>query len=307
MIRRREFLELAAAAVTGSQLMSAFAESPSTKAETVRDRLWVFCNPINADYDIVGHRSVISPFESAMYLGIPNIEMVNQYPKPGIPPSEDGFYQAWRSPFDLYAFPLKLLRRVVWSIVGAGGKTNPEERREVIAMARRTPNIIGITMDDFFHEDGTASLSPRQLQDIQKELKQSGKPLDLYVTLYTRQIHANIVDHLNQIDVITLWTWETAELENLEANLLKLEKIAPKSRKILGCYTTTLTPHHNPEWTPLPVPAMKKQCETGLRWLEEGRIEGIMIYGNFLDFGWKVVDWTRDWIQRVGDTTLSRS
>jgi hypothetical protein len=306
MMQRRKFFEIAAAAVAGSQFSPALGEVFPARPDTVRDRLWVFCNPINADYGIVGHRSVISPLESAIYLGIPNIEMVNQYPKRGIPPTDDGFYQAWRSPFELYAYPLKVMRRVVWSIVGASGKTNPDERRDVIQMARRTPNIAGISMDDFFRENGTASLTPAQLQDVQKELKTPEKKLDLYVTLYTRQINANITDYLNQIDVITLWTWETAELENLEANLLKLEKITPKSRKILGCYTTAYHAHHNPGWTALPVPTMRKQCELGLRWLQEGRIEGIMIYGNFLDLGWDVIGWTRDWIDRVGDATLSR-
>lgn len=43
------------------------------------------------------------------------------------------------------------------------------------------------------------------------------------------------------IDVVTLWTWETAELANLETNLTKLEKLAPKARKLLGCYPSVLS------------------------------------------------------------------
>lgn len=301
-MNRRTFLELAAAA--SSQVIPAISQVCSVKSGTVRDRLWVFCNPINADYDIVGRRSVISPLESALYLGIPNIMMVNQYPDPNIKPGEDGFYQAWRPPFELYAYPMKkLLKRVVWSIVGAGGKTNPDERREVMDMARKTPNIVGITMDDFFRKGG-ASLTPDQLRGIQHELKQSPKRLDLYVTLYTRQLNDPIVEYLNQIDVVTLWTWETPDLENLESNLTKLEQLAPKTRKILGCYTTAFNPRHNPRWTALPLPAMRQQCETGLRWLKQGRLDGIMIYGNFLDFGWEVIEWTRDWVQSVGEVSL---
>jgi len=303
-MNRRNFLGLATAVATSTQISPALGQVCSVQSGTVRDRLWVFCNPINADYDIVGRRSVISPVESALYLGIPNLMMVNQYPKPNIQPTEDGFYQAWRSPFDLYAYPSKkLLKRVVWSIVGAGGKTNPSERREIMEMARQTPNIVGITMDDFFRKGG-ASLTPDQLRDIQHELKQPEKKLDLYVTLYTNQLNDPIVEYLNQIDVVTLWTWETGDLANLETNLKKLEQIAPKTRKILGCYTTAYDPRHNPKWMALPVPTMQKQCETGLRWLKDGRIDGIMIYGNFLDFGWEVIDWTRDWVQRVSEIAL---
>ena len=85
--------------------------------------------------------------------------------------------------------------------------------------------------------------------------------------------------------MITLWTWETAELANLEANLAKLEKLAPKSRKLLGCYTASLDPKGTPRWTAMPVPVMQRQCETGLRWLREGRIDGIIIYGTAMDLG----------------------
>jgi len=303
-MNRRDFLGIATATAASSQISAALGQVRTAQADTVRDRLWVFCNPINADYNMVGRRSAISPIESALYLGIPNLMMVNQYPEAGIEPAQDSFYQEWRSPFELYAYPAKkLLKRVVWSIVGAGGKTNPNERREVMQMARKTPNIVGITMDDFFRKGG-ASLTPDQLRDIQHELKQPQKPLDLYVTLYTNQLNDPIIDYLNQIDVVTLWTWETDDLANLEANLKRLEQIAPRTRKILGCYTTALNPKNNPRWTPLPIPAMRQQCETGLRWLKQKRIDGMMIYGNFLDLGWEVIDWTRDWAQRVGDMAL---
>ena len=50
---------------------------------------------------------------------------------------------------------------------------------------------------------------------------------------------------------------------------------------------------------------MKLQCETGLRWLQEGRIEGIIFLGNTtMDLGYPSVDWTREWIRKVGNTQL---
>jgi hypothetical protein len=54
----------------------------------------------------------------------------------------------------------------------------------------------------------------------------------------------------------------------------------------------------------MPVETMKYQCELGLKWLRDGRIAGIIIYGNFLDFGWESQEWAREWIQKVGDTKL---
>ena len=304
MTNRREFLQTTtAAALSGGLSSFAFGQVCPAKEGTVRDRIWIFANPVNADYAYVRKRSVMSPLEAAVYMGAPNVLMVNQYPGKG----QEGTYKAWEPPFEQYAYPLKVLKRVAWSIVGASGVTRDSERQQVLAMARRIPNIVGVFMDDFFHDNRSgnmASLTLDQIRDIQQQLKGSGKKLDLFVTLYPRQLDPAIREYLKLIDVITLWTWETAELANLEANLTRLEKLAPNSRKLLGCYTADYDRNRTPWWTPLPVPAMQRQCETGLRWLREGRIDGIIIYGTAMDLNWDSVEWARAWIQKVGETAL---
>ena len=69
-MRRRQFLQTAAGFTAGYGLSSsAFSQVCAVKDGTVRDRLWVFCNPVNADYEYVRKRSVMSPLESANYLG----------------------------------------------------------------------------------------------------------------------------------------------------------------------------------------------------------------------------------------------
>jgi hypothetical protein len=250
----------------------------------------------------------MSPFESAVYMGVPNIIMTNQYPGPG---EEEMYrkigYKPWEPPFEQYAFPLRMLKRVVWSIVGAGGVTKESERKQVMAMAFKIPNIVGVYMDDFFtdkKEGPIASLTLDQLQDIRRQLKGPTKKLELYVTLYTNQLDRPIGGYLELCDVISIATWDPADLPNLEANLTKLGKLAPKSRIILSCYTAAFHAKQTPGWTALPVPAMQHQCEVGLRWLRQGRIDGICIYGNFLDFDWDAMRWAREWIQRVGEIKL---
>jgi hypothetical protein len=304
-INRRAFLQATTALAAGGGLSSsAFAQMCPPKTGTVRDRIWIFANPVNADFNFVRKRSVMSPLEAAVYMGAPNLLMVNQYPGS----DERGVYKAWASPLEQYAYPLKVLKRVVWSIVGASGITKDEERQEVLKLARDIPNIVGVFMDDFFHDnpaEDEGSLSLEQLREIQRQLKSAAKKLDLYVTLYTRQLTPAIQAYLKLIDVITLWTWETAEIANLEANLTKLEKLAPHSRKLLGCYTAEYDQKRTPWWTAMPVPLMQKQCETGLRWLRQGRIEGIIIYGTAMDLNWPSVECARSWIQKVGDIRLA--
>ena len=81
---RRRFLESLAAILRAWHCLSAAGQLCPVQPGTVRDRLWVFCNPINADYDIVRRRTVMSPFESAVYMGAPNIIMT------AIPPGRRG-------------------------------------------------------------------------------------------------------------------------------------------------------------------------------------------------------------------------
>jgi len=308
-IHRRRFLQTAATASYGFSL-PALGQVATPKAGTVRDRLWIFCNPVNADYDAIRHRSVMSPCEGAIYLGIPNILMVNQYPegRPGTLRGEEGWSQPWEPPLEQYAIPLKMLKRVVWSIVDAGGVTKDSERRQVLEMAHRIPNFVGVYMDDFFKGENAAnpaSLTLDQLRAVQRELKGPGKKLDSYVTFYTQFLNRPFGEYLKLIDVITLWTGHVQDLQNLDANLALLEKLAPKSRKMLGLYQTDYNEKRVQPWIGMPVEAMQHQCEAALRALRDGRIEGIIFYGcTVLDQGFKSVDWARNWIQKVGDTKL---
>ncbi len=298
---RRAFLRNAAAIGGACGLpLAAPAQRCPTKPDTVRDRLWVFCNPTDADYNYVRQRSVMSPLENAVYLGAPNIIMVNQYSN-----GQHGCYQPWTPPFEQYTVALQVQKRVAWSIVGAAGVTHESERTQVIEMARHTPNVVGIYMDDFFEKKAAvASLTLDQLQAIHREIKSGPKPLDLYVTLYTHDLVKPIREYLELIDVVTLWTWETADLANLDANVAKVQKSAPKSRILLGCFTADYDAERTPWWAPLPVATMQHQCEFAVRCLRERRIEGFVIYGNFFDLGWDCVKWARQWVGQVGDTEI---
>jgi len=120
------------------------------------------------------------------------------------------------------------------------------------------------------------------------------------VTLYADKLDQPISDYLKLVDVITLWTSDPNQLAHLETKLKKVEVLFPQTRKMLGCYVVD---YGRKEGTPLPW--MQRQCEAGLRWLLERRIEGIIFLGNTtMDLGFPSVDWTREWIQEVGQTRL---
>ena len=145
-----------------------------------------------------------------------------------------------------------------------------------------------------------ASLSVEQLQQLRKRLTVGGRTLDLGVVVYTHQVDRRIIPHLRHSDIVSLWTWKAADLAHLEENLAKFEKTVPGKRILLGLYM----------WDfgigkPMPLDRMKKQCALALRWLQEGRIEGmIFLATNICDLDLETVNWTRRWIAEVGDRQL---
>jgi hypothetical protein len=296
-VPRRRLLAAAAAGLAGCGIENrASAQVARAPDGTVRDRLWIFTCAANSDYPHIGRRSVMTPAEGAFYLGVPNIIVVQSS-------ESEAPHGRLEPPFAQYMVALRPLERVVWSVVGSGGFRSAEETKAVLELARSTPNFAGIMLDDFFtgrKEGKRARLTVKELAEIRRQLKRIGERLDVFATLYVTHLDLPLQDYLDLIDVITLWTGKPAELVNLEANLKRAEALAPKARKMLGCYVVD---YGRKQGTP--VPLMRLQCETGLRWLREGRIEGMIFLGNTtMDLGFASVEWTRQWIQKVGDTRL---
>lgn len=259
----------------------------------VKDRFWIWGHEAgshNNQYGIKG-LSRMTPVEAAFYLGVPNIIMVRYADKPA-------------PPYNQYAIALSPLKRVVWSIVGDEGCSDKENEIVLVQeVASRFPNICGVMMDDFFQrfttKDGQkkAAFTPEQLADIQSQLTVSSRKLDLWVVLYDRQLDLPVGEYLKQCDVVTFWTWQAKEIENLEQNFERAEKLSPSCRKVLGCYM-----YDYGEGKPMPVSLMEKQCQLGLQWLRQGRIEGmIFLCSCICDLGLEAVEWTREWIQEVGE------
>ncbi len=261
--------------------------------ESVRDRLWIWAHDAgshNSGYNLPGS-SRITPTEGACYLGVQNLIMVSYHDRPS-------------PPFDQYAVPFRALKRIVWSIVGAGGKTQEEEKTHVFELATRFPNITGVMMDDFFKSSsdvGTVGvLSLDELQTVRSQLTTSGRKLDLWVVLYDHQLALPVEHHLELCDKVSFWTWNAPNLENLERNFDIVEKLAPNRAKILGCYMWDYGAN-----CPMPLDLLEMQCDIGLSWLKEGRIEGMIFLASCIcDLDLEAVEWTRKWIAEVGDEQI---
>lgn len=272
-----------------ARVVSAVADGSHAERTTLRDRFWIWTHEAGSYKGVFGlPDSRMTPVEGAVYLGVPNVLFIRFHEKPEIP-------------FDQHAIAFRPFKRVVWSLVGASGQTSDEERKHVLDLPTRYPNITGFVMDDFFHADGaTGSLSVEQLKDLRSRLVIGGKKRDLYVVLYQHQLGFPVSKHLELCDKITFWTWKAKDLDKLESSFERMEKLAPKQGKLLGCYLWDFGDRKT-----MPLELMKKQCELGRRWLKEGRIEGIIFLGsNVCDLELETVEWTRKWITEVGSEPL---
>ena len=145
-----------------------------------------------------------------------------------------------------------------------------------------------------------AVLTLEELREIRQTLKAAGRPLEIYATYYTSLLKLPLRDYLALLDGVTFWTWKPEELAHLESNMARIKELAPHLKVIQGCYLVDFT-----KMVSTPIPAMRQQCEFGLEALQQKRIEGIMFLSNgVMDVGFEAVEWTRAWIQNVGDSPL---
>lgn len=314
---RRLFLGALGAATTGlTSVTSAFAQSSGPDAHpqphvagyrldaaqgTVRDRLWLWGH-VEGSHN--GHwglkkKSRMTMMEACAYMHLPNLVVVeyNKQPAPEM--------------FEQHMLALSGLKRVCWSVIGAAGPNNIitdhlTPVKNTLALAQKFPNLTDVMLDDYFvvlddqKRRCRGRVTTEQLQEMRQMLRAAAKPHDMWAVVY--DFHVDLVpqDHLDLLDVVNFWTWRAGDLKFMEDNLKKLKARVPNKRIVLGCYMYDYGNHKE-----MPVEAMQMQCETGLKWLEQGEIEGIIFLASCIcDLNLPAVEWTRRWIAQVGDKTI---
>jgi hypothetical protein len=261
---------------------------------TVRDKLWLWGHDAGAHNDGWGlpRLSRITPAEAAFYLGIPNLIMVRYRGRPPLPLGQ-------------FALPLRALRRVVWSAVGAHGQSDEEERSHVLDLAGRHSNVTGIILDDFFVSKSKSgevatALTLDQLRELRGRLAAGERRLELWAVLYEHQLDSRLAPFLELMDVVSLWAWDTDKVRSLSESLEQLETLAPSCRKVLGCYMWDYGGKR-----PVPLALLEDLCMAGLSWLRQGRIDGIIFLASCIcDLELEAVEWTRAWAAKTGDEAL---
>ncbi|MCX5661984.1 MAG: hypothetical protein NTW19_20080 [Planctomycetota bacterium] len=262
---------------------------------TVRDALWMWGHPVNAHGPQtrwkLPHESRMTPLEAAAYMGTPNMHMIwlwrEEAPEP---------LPSWRQ----FALPLRACKRVVWSIAHGHGLSFTDH---IFPLIQDSPNVTGVIMDDFFTDtpDGKiTAISGKDLDSLEQRLRLPDRRLDLWCVVYEQDLAKPISATLDRMDVLAYFMWNSPSVPKLESHVEALERLAPTKRKVLGLYLWDYAGRK-----PMPMEFVKFQSELALRLLKAGRIEGIVFVASCIcDLELEAVEWTREWIQRVGDDRL---
>ena len=270
----------------------------------VRDRFWMYsCVEGFTGFPSVPGESRMTPAEAAAYFNLPNLYIATitygKEPCKALPPVD----------YEPYLISFRPLKRVVWFLSEEQSIVTDDTLRTVRRLAEKYPNIVGIAVDDYFAPTARGNpgspLTFDEIDYLRSQLRDvAGRTVDMWVVAYRHNFEedtANVVPaYLNKVDVITYWDAWAREIETLEKDFARAERLTPGKRKLLGCYMWDFGDNK-----PVPLPFVQKQCRLGLEWLRQGRIEGVMFLGNFLcDRPLEAVEWTRRWIQEVGDELL---
>lgn len=239
------------------------------------------------------HGSRITPAEGAFMLGIPNMIMVCADGSPA--PGSDEARQ--------YCESFTAMKRVLWSATGSNGFRTGTEERFICSLAEKYPNIAGAFLDDFVYaldKPEEIAAAEKTLKEIRSTLDQAARYLQIASVCYAAFIPEKYHPLFDNIDILTLWTWDSNELPLLPERFAKLEKIFPKQKKMLGIYLYDFL-----NQKAVPDEFMKLQCDFAWSTLREKRIDGIIIEANsVMAIGLPSEAYVRKWIADLRETEL---
>ena len=233
----------------------------------------------------------MTPVEAAVYMGIPNIQMIWLWRADAPEP-----LPSWRQ----FALPLNALKRVVWSVAHGHGLSYTDH---IFPLAAGSPNVTGVILDDFFTEqtDGRfTALTDGELDALRQRLRLPDRRLDLWCVVYEQDLGKPIGPVLRNMDILGYFMWNSESVPHIATHLDSLDRIAPGKPKVLGLYMWDYAKRQ-----PMPMHLVRQQCETALSMLKEGRIAGISFVASCIcDLELEAVEWTRQWIAGVADQTI---
>ena len=308
-MKRRDFLKIgsafgAAAPFAGCRCPFSSCErvSPIPYAANLRDRCWMWGHDTGVydgpdgkgglKYNIPGSEP-ITMADACGRMGIPNVCVIR-----------------WDAPSEEYLEQFKTMKRLSWVICG---DSKPEMFREwhdrAMRLFRKMPNMVGFDLDDFFFrtksylEDGEmvalGHRTRRQLRALHDEVHSLGRPADLRIVFYERDLASPVAPILREVDTVLFWTWSGSNLANLRQNFSRLRAMVPDKPVLLGIYMWDFGGAR-----PLPMDFMKGQLDVAYDLFKRGEVDGFIFHCTpLVNKNLEAVEYARGWIDRHADET----
>jgi hypothetical protein len=270
--------------------------------DNIGDRLWLWGHgedTLVSKYNLP-EGDALSPKKAADTLGISNICMIRWLGKP-------------EPPYNDYLEQFEEAKRFAWSVIDSAPQPYLEKKKSAFEIAYEMPNLTTLYLDDFFianaipdpgdpaYPHAPAKLTINELKSLHDEASSSEGPLDIAVVLYSTQLNQGIINYLEYVDVVSFWTWRSADLEFLDDNFIKYRKLVPDKRTMLGIYMWDF----GGGGQPVPIEKMEKQCNFALRKMKEGEIEGVIFHCSpICSLGIEAVEYVKKWIESNKDKKI---
>ena len=205
-------------------------------------------------------------------------------------------------PFDEESAKLAGFEKVVWSVTGdSSSKRNDlsDDCDEVLRQAALFPNVTGGVMDDFFRpEEKSARFTVEKVREIARKLHNAPRQLELWLVYYAALLDIDYRDYLDAVDVITFWSWNSAELAKAKENIERVISGTPAKKHYAGCYL-----YNYGDDRPLTAQEMLGQMHLYLDFWKTGKIDGVIVCSNAVaDLGLEAVDVYLDFMKKYGNT-----
>ena len=258
----------------------------------------------------------MTPAEGAFYLNIPNLLLIRSNNLPRLPDSEHG-----RARNELPAIRHLVSAARPGRLVGRGqrwsgrhgrialrpvaGPGVPQYRRHLPGRFHHRPEERGRRPPD-----RASRLAAQRTRAAREKLKSLGRPMDVWVTLYTHEVNPK---HPGTSIAIRRWpTFSTS------STCLRCGRGTPTScrswKRAWRPWNASPprsgaspwgVPLGLPHSRPVPLEFDAHQCELGLKWLKEKRIQEMIFLANtVLDVGLPSAEFARNWIAKVGAQTI---
>ncbi|HEX2950923.1 MAG TPA: glycoside hydrolase family 20 zincin-like fold domain-containing protein [Armatimonadota bacterium] len=246
---------------------------------TMKSKIWAWAHVVNAHYGgySITMESKATPVEGAKAYHAGNILML-------------------MAPSEAEADKVAGFERVIWQITSGSDFDFSKSLDAVKALAKKHPNIKGVIIDDLTSVEIGRGMTPENLEKVREQVKSGNSQLELWGVIYTMNFGIpRISDYMSKLDVVTFWTWEAKDLANLETNYSTAERIVNGKPMVLGIYVYDFGGSR-----PMPMDMMRHQCDTALKWLEEGRTAGVIMLATCnSDYPLPAVEYAKKWTGEI--------